>query len=125
MLRPLPLVSVGQQHGQSAKPVPLILATGNKLIDNHLGAVGEVAKLRLPDHEAAGGRGGIAIFESQYRFFGQKRIIDSEGRLLRTQLLQGHIRLAISLIVKHRMSMAEGAAPHVLACQTDGIALLQ
>jgi len=68
MLRTLTFVAMGQQHGQSAKPVPLVLAAGDKLIDDHLGAVGEIPKLGFPHHKASRRCGGIAIFKGQYRF---------------------------------------------------------
>ena len=116
---------MGQQHGQPAQSAPFVLPTGNKLIDHHLSAVGEITKLGFPHHEAAWGRGGIAIFERQHRLLREQRIIDPEGRLLRAQLLQGNIGLTVALTVKHRVPVTKSPAPHVLPRQANGVALFQ
>ena len=43
-----------QQQGQTAQPVPFMLAAGNKLINNNLRRIGEISELRLPDYQAFG-----------------------------------------------------------------------
>src|SRR3546814_11618769 len=48
MLRALPLVAVRQQQHDARHAQPLRLARGDELVDDHLGAVGEVPELRLP-----------------------------------------------------------------------------
>ncbi len=48
MLRPLPFLAVRQQQGQAAQAAPLGLAGADELVDHHLGAIDEVAELRLP-----------------------------------------------------------------------------
>ena len=55
VLRALPLVAVGQQQDEAAALVPLGLGAGDELVDDHLGAVDEVAELRLPQHQRARG----------------------------------------------------------------------
>ena len=43
-----------KQHRQSAEALPFVLATSNKLINNDLRRVCEIAKLRLPDDQSVG-----------------------------------------------------------------------
>ncbi|MCY1539272.1 hypothetical protein D9M68_748520 [compost metagenome] len=75
VLRPLAFIAVGQQHGQAAQTTPLVLTAGDELVDHHLGAVGEIAELGLPDHQRVGRGGGVAVFERQYRLFRQVGVI--------------------------------------------------
>src|SRR5438552_2640777 len=78
MLGPLPFVPVRQEQGESADAAPFDFAGGDELIDDDLRAVGEIAELRLPDHQPVGLRRRIAVLESEHRFFGQYRIDDLE-----------------------------------------------
>ena len=48
------LVTVGQQEDQSQLPDPLILSTGNKLVNDWLSCVGKVSKLGLPQDQTVG-----------------------------------------------------------------------
>ena len=50
VLRPLPFKSVGQHHSQARKARPLVLTTGNKLINHHLSTIGKVTKLGFPNN---------------------------------------------------------------------------
>src|SRR5512136_485572 len=52
MLRPLPLLSMRKQQDQTARLSPLRLRSGQKLIDDDLRAVGEIAELRFPQHQS-------------------------------------------------------------------------
>ncbi len=53
MLRPLSLEAVRQEHDQARHAQPLGFARNEELVDDDLGAVGEVAELRLPEHQRA------------------------------------------------------------------------
>ena len=53
VLGPLALVAMGQQHDQARHAQPLGFARDDELVDDDLGAVGEVAELRLPEHQRA------------------------------------------------------------------------
>ncbi len=68
MLWPLPLVAVRQKQCQTAEPSPLGAATADKLVDDNLSAVGEVAELCLPDHQRVWLSGGVTILEAQHGF---------------------------------------------------------
>ena len=51
VLGPLALVAVGQQQHQAVALAPLVLGGDEVLVDDDLGAVDEVAELRLPHHQ--------------------------------------------------------------------------
>ena len=48
MLRPLALVAMRQQADETRHAEPLLFAARDELVEHDLGAVGEVAELRLP-----------------------------------------------------------------------------
>ena len=54
VLRALAFVSVRQQHHNAGEQSPLVFARGDELVDDDLRAVGEVAELRLPQHQRFG-----------------------------------------------------------------------
>ena len=51
VLGALALVAVGQQQDEPGGLVPLVLGGDDELVDDDLGAVHEVAELRLPHDE--------------------------------------------------------------------------
>ena len=55
VLRALALIAVRQQHGQAAESLPLVLAAGDELVDDNLGAIGEIAKLASHTTRPGGG----------------------------------------------------------------------
>ena len=55
VLRALALVAVGQQQHEPVVLAPLVLGGDEVLVDDHLGAVDEVAELRLPHDERLAG----------------------------------------------------------------------
>ena len=69
VFRPLALIAMRQQNREARHAQPLALARRNELVEDHLGAIGEVAELRLPDGERIGLGQRIAIFEAQHRLF--------------------------------------------------------
>ena len=50
----------------------------DKLVDHYLRPVGEVAELRLPDHQASRRGGRVAVLEGEHRLLGEQRIVDIE-----------------------------------------------
>ena len=67
MFRTLPFVTVRQQHRQSAKSrchlySPLVMNWSMTT----WAEFGEIAELRLPDHERVRRRGGVAVLESEH-----------------------------------------------------------
>ena len=67
VLGALALQPVRQQHDQVAEVSPLLLAAGDEVVDDGLGAVGEVPELRLPHGQSQAGAllKGIAILVAQ------------------------------------------------------------
>ena len=55
MLRSLPFISVRQQHCQARALFPLVVAGGDILIDDRLGDVIKIAKLRFPHDQRVSG----------------------------------------------------------------------
>ena len=66
VFRPLAFVAVRQQHDQPGEQAPLVLAGDDELIDDDLRAVGEVAELRLPQHQRFGIVAAVAVLEAQH-----------------------------------------------------------
>ena len=69
VFRALPLITMRQQQHDSGGQVPFVFGGGNKLIDNHLRAIGEISELRLPCHQRFRIVSAITVFESQYGCF--------------------------------------------------------
>src|SRR5947207_3137154 len=94
MLRPVPLVAVRQEKGQPRALTPLREARDEELVDEDLGAVHEVAELRLPEHERVRHRRRIAVLEADSRELRERRVADLEGRLRLVQMLDRSVALA-------------------------------
>ena len=58
------LIAMRQQHDQPALPDPLGLTAGDKLVNDALGVVGEVAELCLPDDQGVGVGNGVTEFKT-------------------------------------------------------------
>src|SRR5207237_7046463 len=67
VLGALALVAVRQEQREPRRLPPLGETGDDELIDDHCAAVGEVAVLRLPQHERGGRGGGVAILEPEAR----------------------------------------------------------
>ncbi len=68
-------------EGASRSPLArshLASPAATKLVDDALRAVGEVAKLRFPQHQALRVGERIAIFETEHAEFGQGTVADSK-----------------------------------------------
>ena len=105
VLRPLSLEAVGQKHHQPAHAQPLGLARGDELVDDDLGAIGEIAELRLPQHQHVGFGGGIAVFEAEHGGLGQGTVDDIEGRLVPAQVIERDEALLRLLVDEHGMAL--------------------
>ncbi len=128
VLRALAFVAVRQVHRERAQAPPLRLAGGDELVDHHLGAVGEVAELRFPDHQLEGVRRRVAVLEAEHRLLRQERIDHEEVGLAFADVLQrkvdARIPLLAVLVVQHRVAVGEGAAAAVLPRQAHRVALV-
>src|SRR5215213_8086367 len=124
MLRPLPFEAVRKQHDEAARAQPLGFAGGDELIDDALRAVGEVAELRLPQHQSARVGERKAIFEAEHSEFRERAVANLELSLA-FDVAQRDVFLTRLLIEPHRVALAERASTAVLARQSDAIAFGQ
>ena len=81
VLRALALVAVRQQQHEAVALAPLVLGGDEVLVDDDLGAVDEVAELRLPQHERLGVAVGVAVLEAERGVLRQQRVVDPERAL--------------------------------------------
>ena len=73
---------MGQQQHDTARPLPFGLSGDNKLVDDHLGAVGKIAELRLPKTQHVRIIQGIPVIESEHGSFRKQTVIDTETCLV-------------------------------------------
>ena len=118
VFRPLAFIAVGQQHHQPGRAQPLGLTCGYELVDHHLGDIGEITKLGLPQHQRHGLGLGIAVFKPQNTGLRQ-RAVDHLKDFFGLERGQRVIALFGNLIDKFRVALAEGAANTVLPGQPD------
>ena len=122
VFRPLPFVTVRQQHHQTIGAQPLDFARNYKLIDYGLGAIHEIAELGFPQDNALRISQGIAIFETEHAEFRKRAVQHFKARVHR---LQRHIAAAILLVRPDRVALAERAAAAILAGQAHAITIFQ
>ena len=99
--------SVRQQHDQSAQVLPFVFGAGDELIDNHLGRVGEIAKLSLPEDEAVRKHKAVAVIKSQHACLGERTVKDLDLGLIRRNVSKRIVSSGVHHVVKHRMPLAE------------------
>ncbi len=121
VLRALAFVTVWQQHGQTAETAPLVLAAGDELVDHDLSTVGEVAELGFPDHQRVWRGGRVTVFECQYRFFREERVVQVETWLTVVQVLQRNVGARVFLVVQHSVTVRERTAADVLTSHADRV----
>src|SRR5437588_3094000 len=80
MLGAIAFVAVRKQERQPRELAPLGEAGGDELVDDDLGAVDEVAELRLPADERLRSRDRIAVLEADRRVLRERRVVDLERR---------------------------------------------
>jgi hypothetical protein len=94
---------------------PLLVGRGDVLVDDRLGAVREVAELRLPQGEGVGTLDGVAVLEGHRRILAEKRVVDVEAALVVAEVRQRQPFLAVRAVVEHGVALHERAAAGVLA----------
>ena len=120
VLRPGSLVAVRQQQRQAGRLPPLRQPGDDELVDDDLGAVHEVAVLRLPQHERLRRRDRVAVLEAEGRVLAERRVVDLEGGCGLRQVLERHVALAVGGVPQRRMALAERPADGVLPREADG-----
>ena len=133
VLGALPLVAVREQHHQAGVLAPLDFGRGQEVVDDDLGAVAEVAELRLPGHQGFGRLDRVAVLEADGGVLGEERVADGEDAQLPlgrrqhgrvdpshpvTEVGQRDQLVGRGVVDQHGMALAEGAAPGVLPGQS-------
>ena len=124
MLRSRAFIAVRQEQRESAEPLPLRLAGADELVNDDLGAVGEVAVLTFPDHQRIRLGGGVAVLEAHDGLFGKHGVDDLHPRLMIRDVLQREVRGVAVLLVQNSVAMEERAASAVLSGDTNRKAVL-
>src|SRR5579864_3049909 len=86
MFRSLAFIAVRQEHHHSGKQSPFVLSGHNKLINDDLCAVGEIAELCFPKHQRVRIVAAEAVFESQHRCLRQDGIVGLKPGLPRRKM---------------------------------------
>ena len=120
VLRALALEAVRQQQHQAAGLAPFRFGAGDELVDHDLRAVDEIAELRLPHHQRERIGHAIAELEAQHGVLAQRAVEDVEAGLVRRDMLQRSIFLAVFGIPEGQVPLAEGAAPGILPAEPHG-----
>src|SRR6266576_4255115 len=92
VLRTLALVPVGQKEREAGALTPLGQSRKKKLVDDHFGAVGEVAALRLPQHQRVLGLHRVAVFEAEAGVLGQGAVVQLDRKS--TRLNSSHVEIS-------------------------------
>ncbi len=126
VVRALALVAVRQQQRHRGALAPLRLAGGDELVDDRLGAVGEVAELGLPQTSASGCLHRVAVLEAHRRVLAEQRVVDEEpAAVVVLQRVQRQVVLAGLGVDDGRVPLDERAAAGVLPGQPHGHALAE
>ena len=121
----LALVAVRQQHDDARALSPLLLGARDELVDDGLGAVREVAELRLPEHERIRSLDRVAVLEREGGVLAQQRVVDREAGLVLREVRQREPLLPVEAVVEDRVPRHEGAAPGILTREPHRGALEQ
>src|SRR5579883_108817 len=125
MLRPLALIAVRQQADETRHAQPFALARRDELVEDDLGAIGEIAKLGLPDRQRVGLGERIAVFEAEHRLFREHRIDHLVARLAVANVIERNVARLGLLIAQHGVALRERAALAVLSGEANRIALVE
>ncbi len=122
---PLAFVAVRQKHGDAGEQRPLVFAGGDKLVDDNLCAVGEVAKLRFPQNESFGIVAAKTVFETEHGGFGKRGVVGFEPGLIRGEVFERNVFFLVLDVDERGVTLIESAAAAVLSGEADGSALLE
>ena len=125
VLRTLAVIAVRKQQDETVALPPLVLGGDEVLVDDHLGAVDEVAELGLPEHQRLGRGLGVPVLEPEGGVLRQQRVVDPEPGVLAADSIERNPRLAGLVVDQRGVALGEGAAPRVLAGEADAVPLGQ
>ena len=119
VLGALALVAVGQEQDRPGGLAPLVLGGDEVLVDDDLGAVDEVAELRLPRTSASLLLDRVAVLVADGGVLRQQRVADPDAALDAGQVGQRRPRRPGLVVDEHGVALAERPPPAVLAGQAD------
>src|SRR5258708_2916786 len=125
VLGALTFVTVWQKHHQAIHSLPFGFGARHELINNDLGAIYKVTKLRLPKNKSAWRRHGITVFKTKNTKFRQQGIIDMKFLLTLLDVIKTAIRVVGIGIKEIGMAVRESTALHILARHPHQTALGQ
>ena len=125
MVWSLSLEPVGQEQYNAGSLAPFLFSRGNEFINNGLGSVDEVTKLRFPEHEGIGAFDGIAILETQGCVLAEQTVIDPQPGLILGHVHQRQPLLTIDSVVEDSVALNKRSPAGILAYQANGGALHQ
>ena len=120
MLGALALVAVRQEQGEPRREPPLGEPRGEELVDDDLGAVDEVAELRLPEHQRLRAPRRCSRTRSPSVASSDSGLLcSSSGASAPGSFWIGAQACAGLRVVQHQVALAEGAALGVLSGEPD------
>ena len=112
--------SVRQKEDDARLADPFGLSRGNKLVNDALGGVEEIAKLSFPADEGVGIGHRVTQFEAEDAKFRQWTVADGVRGLIGVQVAQWLVgRFVRCLMMKDVVAMTESATLHILTRQAD------
>src|ERR1700739_112441 len=114
MFRPLAFITVRKQHDQAGEQAPLVFAGHNKLVDDDLRAVSEIAKLRFPQSQAIRIVAAESVLKAQYGGFREDRVVSLKPRLAWPDIAERHVFFFSFRINQTRVAMVERSTACVL-----------
>jgi len=115
VLGALAFVAVREEHNETRLLLPLVFLRSQKLVDDDLGTVSEVAELSLPENESIGGFERVAEFKAKDAEFGEVRVRDGEGGLVGGDIVERNVLALGGLVVDDGVAVGEGTTFDVLA----------
>src|SRR2546426_7254938 len=119
VLGSLAFVAMGQQQREPRRLAPFRQPSDQELVDDHFGAVGEIAELRFPKHQRVLCLHGVAVLESQARILGEGAVVQLEWALGVGKMLDRRMPLPGLDVMQHEVPLTERATLGVLASQAD------
>src|SRR6266481_5735422 len=121
MFRALAFVAVREEHDETGRQIPLVLARADELVDDDLRTVGEITELRLPQDKSFGIVAAETIFESEATCLGERRVVNLAEGLLLGEMRESEVVVLGLRINEHRVALAEGAALRILSREAHGV----
>ena len=104
-----------QEADEARHAQPFALARGYELVEDDLGAIGEITELGFPERQGIRLGERIAVFEGEHGLFREHRVDHLVARLAFLDVIERRETVFGILIDEHAVALGEGAALAVLA----------